>query len=224
MYTNIKEVTEQLIKEGYNIQDPWDIVDAFEDKIAKYAGSKYAVSCDSCTNAMFMCLKYLNAKGTITLPKKTYLSVPGLVIHSGCKVQFRDIEWSGVYKLDPYPIVDGATRFTEGMYEKGTFHCLSFHIRKILAIAKGGMILTDDKKAAEWFKLARYEGRNNREPHDSINDINLLGWNFYMPPEQAARGIEVFNNIKKTNKDSGGSWKYKDLSNYTAWKGSIVNS
>ena len=81
----------------------------------------------------------------------------------------------------------------------------------------------DDKKAAEWFKLARYEGRNNREPHDSIGDINLLGWNFYMPPEQAARGIEVFNNIKKVNKDSGGSWKYKDLSNYTAWKGNIVN-
>ena len=223
MYTDIKKITEQLTKEGYNIQDPWDIVDAFEDKIAKYSGSKYAVSCDSCTNAMFMCLKYLNAKGTITLPKKTYLSVPGLVIHSGCKIQFRDIEWSGVYKLDPYPIVDGATRFTEGMYEKGTFHCLSFHIRKILAIAKGGMILTDDKKAAEWFKLARYEGRNNREPHDSIGDINLLGWNFYMPPEQAARGIEVFNNIKKVNKDSGGSWKYKDLSNYTAWKGNIVN-
>lgn len=218
MYTDLNQVTNQLINEGYAINDPWDIVDAFEDKVAKYAGSKYAVSCDSCTNAMFMCLKYLKATGTITLPKKTYLSVPGLVAHSGCNIKFEDIEWSGVYQLDPYPITDGATRFTKGMYVKGTFHCLSFHIRKVLAIAKGGMILTDDKKAVEWLKRARYEGRDNRVPHDSIEDLEILGWNFYMPPEQAARGIELFNNLPETNQDTGGSWKYKDLSTYSVWK------
>ena len=221
MYTDLKKIEKQLLEEGYNIQDPWDIVDAFEDKVAKYSGSKYAVSCDSCTNAMFMCLKYLNAKGTIILPKKTYLSVPGLVIHAGCKIKFEDIEWAGAYKLNPYPIVDGATRFTKGMYEKGTFHCLSFHIRKVLAIAKGGMILTDNEDAVKWFKRARYEGRNNREPHDSIDDITILGWNYYMPPEQAARGIELFNQLPEHNKDTGGSWKYKDLSSYSAWKNHV---
>ena len=59
------------------------------------------------------------------------------------------------------------------------------------------------------------------ESGDSIDNINLLGWNFYMPPEQAARGIEVFNNINDVNIDSGGSWKYKDLSSYSAWKGYV---
>jgi len=219
MYETLDKIIPILEKEGYTINDPWDVVDAFEDKVAKYAGSKYAVSVDSCTNAMFMCLKYLNAEGTIILPKKTYLSVPGLVIHAGCRVKFKDIDWSGVYKLNPYPVVDGATRFTKDMYIKGTYHCLSFHIRKILAIAKGGMILTDDKEAVEWFKRARYEGRNNREPHDSIDDINILGWNYYMPPEQAARGIYLFNQLSDYNKDTGGSWSYTDLSNYSAWKG-----
>ena len=218
MYETLEKIIPVLEKEGYKIKDPWDVVDAFEDKVAKYAGSKYAVSVDNCTNGMFMCLKYLNAKGTITLPKKTYLSVPGLVIHAGCNIKFEDFEWSGVYKLDPYPVVDGATRFTEGMYIKGTYHCLSFHIRKVLAIAKGGMILTDDKDAVDWFKRARYEGRDNREPHDSIDDIDILGWNYYMPPEQAARGIELFNKLPKQNDDTGGSWKYKDLSSYSAWK------
>ena len=136
MYKSLGEITPVLEKEGYSIQDPGDIVAAFEDKVAKYSGSKYAVSCDSCTNAMFMCLNYLGAKGTIKLPKRTYLSVPGLVIHAGCKIKFDDFEWSGVYPLDPYPIIDGATRFTKGMYIPGTFHCLSFHIRKVLAIGK----------------------------------------------------------------------------------------
>lgn len=218
MYKKLENIIPILEKEGYNITDPWDVVDAFEDKVAKYAGSKYAVSCDSCTNAMFMSLKYLNAKGTIVLPKRTYLSVPGLVLHAGCEIEWKDFEWSGVYTLDPYPVVDGATRFTKDMYIPGTFHCLSFHIRKVLAIAKGGMILTDDEEAVEWFKRARYEGRDNREPHDSIDDIDILGWNFYMPPEQAARGIELFNKLPEYNDDTGGSWKYKDLSSYSAWK------
>ncbi len=217
MYKTLEDIIPILNKEGYDIKDPWDVVDAFEDKVATYAGSKYAVSVDSCTNAMFLCLKYLNADGIVTLPKKTYLSVPGLVLHAGCKINFEDFEWSGVYKLNPYPIIDGATRFTKDMYIKGTYHCLSFHIRKVLAIAKGGMILTDDEQAMKWFKRARYEGRNNREPHDSIEDIEILGWNFYMPPEQAARGIELFNKLPEHNDDTGGSWKYKDLSSYSAW-------
>ena len=197
MYKSLDEIIPELKTEGYDIQDPWDVVDAFEDKVAKYAGSKYAVAVDNCTNGMFMALKYLNAKGTITLPKKTYLSVPGLVIHAGCQIKFEDFEWSGVYKLDPYPVVDGATRFTKDMYIPGTFHCLSFHIRKVLAIGKGGMILTDDKEAADWFRRARYEGRNNREAHDSIDDIWILGWNFYMPPELDMVLSYLINYLKK---------------------------
>ena len=223
MYNSIDEVMPILEKKGFNISDPWDIVDAFESIIADFAGSKYAVSCDSCTNAMFMSLKYLNAKGTIALPKKTYLSVPGMVIHAECSIKFNEIEWSGTYQLNPYPIIDGATRFTKGMYEKGTFHCLSFHIKKILPICKGGMILTDDIDAANWFRLARYEGRNSRIPHNSIDDIEILGWNFYMPPEQAARGIVLFEKISEVNEDSGGSWSYTDLSGFTAWEGNVVN-
>jgi len=222
MYNSIEDITPLLKRKGFHIDDPWDIVDAFEIMVADYAGSKYAVSCDSCTNAMFMSLKYLSAKGSITIPNKTYVSVPGLIIHAGCKIKFEDIKWSGTYQLEPYPIVDGATRFTRGMYEKGTFHCLSFHIRKILPICKGGMILTDDKVAADWFKLARYEGRDNRIPHNNIGDIEILGWNFYMPPEQAARGILLLEKTKDENPDSGGSWSYTDISDYSAWGNNIA--
>ena len=84
------------------------------------------------------------------------------------------------------------------------------------------MILTDDKKAADWFKLARYEGRKNRVHHDKIKDIEVLGWNFYMPPEQAARGILLFEKIDDKNLDSGGSWSYADISGYSAWKNYVV--
>ena len=33
--------------------NPFKIVRMFEEEIAEYAGSKYAVSVDSCTNALF---------------------------------------------------------------------------------------------------------------------------------------------------------------------------
>ena len=81
--------------EEYNLLDPWDVVDLFEKKLAEYAGSKYAVAVDNCTNALFLCLKYLNASGEITLPKRTYVSVPCTAIHAGCQIRFEDIGWSG---------------------------------------------------------------------------------------------------------------------------------
>ena len=209
MLSSIQESMEE-----YNVSDPWDIVDLFESRVAEYAGSKYAVSVDNCTDALFLCLKYLKAVGEIEIPNKTYLSVPGLIIHAGCKPKFVDYEWSGVYELRPYPIIDGATRFTKGMYVQDTFHCLSFHIKKIIPIGKGGMILTNDIDAVNWFKLARYEGRNNRVPHDRMDEPIMLGWNMYMEPEKAARGLELFEVAHEDNKDCGGSWKYKDISKY----------
>ena len=37
----------------------WQYVTEFEEKIAEYAGSEYAVAMDSCTNAIFMSARYL---------------------------------------------------------------------------------------------------------------------------------------------------------------------
>jgi dTDP-4-amino-4,6-dideoxygalactose transaminase len=218
MYQNVEKIKKILLEKGYEINDPWDIVDAFESMVAEYAGSKYAVAVDNCTNGMFLCLKYLKAKGKIKIPKRTYLSVPQLVLHAGCELEFYDLEWEGTYKLEPYPVVDSATRFTKGMYEKGTYQCLSFHIKKLLPISKGGMILTDDKNAYDWFKAAEYEGRDRRIPHDIMPEPTIMGWNMYMPPEQAARGIEIFLSLPEHNKDCGGSYKYKDISDYNMFK------
>ena len=194
MYTDISEIIPTLEEEGYDINDPWDVVDAFEKKVAAYAGSKYAVSVDNCTDALFLCLKYLNATGQIAVPAKTYVSVPQTIIHAGCSVKFIEKEWTGTYRLDPYPVIDGATRFAKGMYIPETYHCLSFHLKKILNIGKGGMILTDDSEAYRWFKVARYEGRHIEVPYDE-DEIEMVGWNMYMPPEQAARGIQIFNSL-----------------------------
>ena len=57
------------------LNDPWDIVELFEKKIAKYTGSKYAVAVDCCSNAIFLSLKYLKRKKKLIIPENTYISV-----------------------------------------------------------------------------------------------------------------------------------------------------
>ena len=193
--------------------NPYQIVKDFEARIASYTGAPYAVSVDSCTNALFLCCKYLNVE-TVHLPKKTYLSVPMSVMHAGGKVVFEDIKWWGIYQLKPYPIWDAAKRLTKGMYMEGQFMCLSFHIKKHLAIGKGGMILTDDPKAVEWLKKARYEGRSEKFYKD--DDIEMLGWNMYMTPQQAAHGLALMQNYPDHVPDN--HEEYKDLTEFTIFK------
>ena len=199
--------------------NPFKIVRMFEEEIAEYAGSKYAVSVDSCTNALFLCCKYLDVK-EVTIPCKTYLSVPMSIIHSGAKVVFdknpSTNHWNGIYQLKPYPIYDSAKRLTSNMYIKDSFMCLSFHIKKQLPIGKGGMILTDDADAVEWFKKARYEGRS--EVYYKEDNVKTLGWNMYMTPQEAAIGLALFQNYPEHNIDLEEKNGYRDLTEFDVFK------
>lgn len=192
------------------MKSTWENVEHFEDIVAEYAGSKYAVATDSCTNAIFLCLKYFQTKSklatniSINVPKRTYPSIPMAVKHAGYEVNFVDDEWVGTYQLSPFDLYDSAVRFTQGMYKDG-FQCLSFHIKKHIPIGRGGMILTDDKKAATWLRCARYDGRPSPFWKD-VKDIQMCGWHMYMTPDQAARGVELFHRLPKLNYDLA-SWK-----------------
>ena len=80
-----------------------------------------------------------------------------------------------------------------GMYEGG-LHCLSFHLRKLLPIGRGGMILTDKEHAANWLRKARFDGRDGSTPF-MRDKVEMMGWNLYMLPEQAARGLQLLEAI-----------------------------
>lgn len=167
-----------------------DVIRQFEKTIAKHCGAPYGVAVESCSSALFLCCVYLRVK-VVQIPKKTYFSVPAGIRHAGCRaVWFEDIEWRGEYPLRPYPIIDSAMRFKKGMYKKGEFRCLSFHYAKHIPIGRGGMILTDSKKARDWFRIARNDGR--REIPKEKDRVSMWGWNHYMTAEQAARGLELF--------------------------------
>ena len=205
------------------LHNPYKIVRMFEEEIANYTGAPYAISIDSCTNALFLICKYLEV-GEVTIPSKTYLSVPQSIIHAGGEVVFdrrkETNNWKGIYQLKPYPIYDAAKRLKKDMYIDGTFMGLSFHIKKLLPIWKGGMILTDNAEAADWFKKARYEGRS--EKFYKEDDITFHGWNMYMTPQQAAQGLAMFQNYSAEGGDLGEENGYRDLTEFTVFKNNKV--
>ena len=201
------------------MKDIWENVETFEKLVADYSGSKYAVAVDSCTNAIFLSVKYckknnIHSNKLVNVPTQTYVSIPQQVIHGGYKVNFIDLKWSGCYKLDPLPIIDSAQRFTNGMYIKDTFYCLSFNYKKILSTGRGGMILTDNKDAYLWFKKMRDDGRVSLMYDDLINlNCDEIGYHMYMTPDQACRGIQDFYRINFYNEDRATNDDYRvDLS------------
>lgn len=196
---------------------PYKVIRDFENAVARWSGAKYGVAVESCTAAIFLSLEYsktiYGSLGKIEIPKNTYPGVPCSIIHVGGRVKFTDETWKGIYELRPYKIYDSALCFKKNMY-RGGLHCLSFHIKKHLPIGRGGMILTDSHIAQDWLRKARFDGRCEMPLKD--DNFTMLGWNMYMTPDQAARGLELFNAIKDKDlenlrvEDQG----YPDLSRF----------
>jgi dTDP-4-amino-4,6-dideoxygalactose transaminase len=199
----------ELKKMGYNWDNPNDVINIFESKVAEFCGSKYGVAVDCCSNALFLILKYINKKEKIIIPYHTYASVPMQILHAGYEYEFVENKWSGVYKLEPFDIWDAAGRWTKDMFQ-GEFMALSFQIKKRLPIGRGGMILCNDFEAYKWFKKSCYDGRD-LEKNYLDDDIDMIGWHMYMTPEDAARGIILMDKISDVNDDSHNYNSYKDL-------------
>jgi dTDP-4-amino-4,6-dideoxygalactose transaminase len=208
----------------------YQITEDFEKKLSEYTGSPYVVTLDNMSNALFLALYYEKnvsktlESDTIIIPNRTYPSVPCEIIHAGLKVDFEMVEErtiKGAYNLKNSRVWDSALRFTGDMYLPNSFMCVSFTgPYKHFKLSKGGAILTDNLDAYHWFKRARYSGRRECSYHD--DHFDMLGWNFYMMPELAARGMLLINQFynldgtKKHNQDL--ELPYPDLSKYEIYK------
>lgn len=199
----------------------YKITEQFEEELCKYTGAPYAITLDNMSNGLFLALTYEKVNGLeISIPARTYPSVPCEIIHAKGRVNFEPVSGKtikGAYQLKPTKVWDSALRFTADMYMPGTHMCVSFTgPYKHFKLSKGGAILTDDHDAYLWFKRARYSGRRECSYHD--DNFDMLGWNFYMMPELAARGLLLMNQFygidgnKKVNPDL--ELPYPDLSKF----------
>lgn len=208
----------------------YKITEDFEKALGDYTGAPYVVTLDNMSNALFLALYYeKNVKksiesDTITIPCRTYPSVPCEIIHAGLKVGFETVEGKtikGMYQLKGSNVWDSALCFTADMYKPEQHICVSFTgPYKHFKLSKGGAILTDSLEAYHWFKRARYSGRRECSYHDDY--LDMIGWNFYMMPELAARGLLLMNQFynldgtKKHNQDL--ELPYPDLSQFEVYR------
>lgn len=209
-------------------QGIYKVTEDFEKALCDYTGAKYCVTVDNQSNALFLCMMFNNVKGlTISIPSRTYMSVPCEIIHAGAKVNFIESEsetLTGAYKLDPTNIYDSALRFTADMYIPKSMMCLSFTgPYKHLKLSKGGAVLLDDERAYLWLKKARFSGRDELPYHQDNFDKNpVIGWNMYLMPELSARGLLMMSQFytpdgnKKHNPDI--THPYPDLSKFNIYK------
>ena len=182
----------------------FEVIKEFEDKIAKFYGSPYAVAVDCCTHAIELCLRYKRVK-KFTVPPNTYLSVPNLAKKIGIEFEWEEREWKDYYQLGGTNkihglkggIIDAAVLWRENSYIPNSFMCLSFQYQKHLSLGRGGMILTDNKKAKEELKKMSYDGRLPDIPWTEQN-ISIMGYHYYMTPETAELGLKKLSEAIKT--------------------------
>ena len=85
----------------------FDKVTEFENIIADYFGSQYAVAVDCCTHAIELCLRLQNIK-TTTCPKRTYVSVPMTLTKLGINWSWNETPWQDYYFFEKVIHPDGS--------------------------------------------------------------------------------------------------------------------
>lgn len=170
----------------------------FEDKIAEFYGSPYAVAVDCCTHGVELCLRYQNISH-INVPRQTYISIPFLANKLGIGLKWQDEDWKDYYCINKnfIPVYDAAVLWKKDSYIAGTFMCVSFQFRKHLSLGRGGMILCDNEKDALELKKMTYDGRHPDIPWRE-QDISTMGYHYYMTPETAELGLSKLQKAIET--------------------------
>lgn len=184
----------------------------FEEQMAKFYGAPYAVAVDCCTHGLELALRYTKAD-RITVPQRTYLSVAMLADKLNILRMWKNEQWKDFYRITPN-IIDAAVYWKKNSYIDNTFMVLSFQFKKHLSLGRGGMILTDNEAAAIELRKMAYDGRLNTAAPWSEQDIDTIGYHYYMTPETANLGLHKFNDAICTKPKEWTYMDYPDISQF----------
>lgn len=165
----------------------FSVVNDFEVEIAKFFGAPYAIAVDSCTHGVELALR-LTKVNHITVPKRTYLSIPFLADKLWIDRFWKNEEWVNYYHLTDR-VIDAAVLWKPDSYIPNTFMGISFQYQKHLSLGRGGVILCDNADEAQELKKMSYDGRLPNIPWRDQN-ISSIGYHYYMTPETAQLGLD----------------------------------
>jgi dTDP-4-amino-4,6-dideoxygalactose transaminase len=183
------------------LHDP--IRTTYESNIAKYVGAKYAVAVTSCTDAIFLALKFIGEKVTCTIPSLSTTRFLNAIIHSGNDYIITDnVTWVGhnyILYDDKFKIIDSAQEVEPNMFieqcNDDDILLLSNYPTKPVGGLKGGVVISNDKDKIEWIRQAAYFGEIFSK--DSWNgQSTFVGWQMYMNSIEAYMANENLHTYK----------------------------
>lgn len=202
----------------YSFSNPFEVLDIFEKKLADFFHAPYCVVVDSCTHGIELCLRATyDGADAITVPLQTYMSIPMMLDKLNIDYVFHNNPWVKYYELEPTNIYDAATLWERDSYQPGTMMVLSFQHKKHIKIGRGGAILLDNKELCKRLKKLRYDGRNLSVNH-AEDDIEEIGYHYYMTPEDAALGIRLFDQYAEEPSRIWSNNDYRQLNTYKVFK------
>ena len=193
----------------------FNTITEFENRLAQFFGSPYAIATDCCTHGVELSLRYTGAQ-VIEVPKHTYLSIPFLAKKLNIELKWKDDNWRDYYYLTD-TVIDAAVLWKKDSYIPGTYMSISFQYQKHLSLGRGGVILTDNKITAKELKKMSYDGRLPNIPWREQN-IPSVGYHYYMTPETAQLGLSKLENAINTQPRQWVIEDWPDLTNMKIFK------
>jgi len=198
---NIKNHTIDTSKYSNLLHDK--IVTEFEESISNYVGSKYAVSFNSATSAIFLLLnKYENT--IINVPSMIPPVVLNAIITSGNKYTFYDdVDWVGgsylLHDFGDYKVVDSAQKLEKNQFKKecnpSDLMIFSFYPTKPVGSCDGGIIVSDDYDKIMFLKELSLNGMSYSE-NNWDRKIKFPGYKMYMNTIQCDIALRNFNSYE----------------------------
>lgn len=168
-------------------------LEKFEERLAWYVGTKYAIGVGSGTDALYLCLlaKNIGPSDVVLCPSYTFRATPDVALRVGAKVKLYDYgekpDLKGITVFMPAHIAGYVEPWMDEVIEdansrgilviedaaqaigaapvKGWAACYSFYPAKILGCpGDGGAIATDDADLADWLRRARNHFKGEEGP------------------------------------------------------------
>ena len=202
------------------------IVEEFEEEFAKYVGAKYACSANSASSLIY--LSNIKCPSIFEIPSVIPVVVPNAIIRSTEPRAYRsspyfsvrdDIDWvGGSYvlcqsKSTGMKVIDSAQKVERDQFKNDAnpkdWMIFSFYPTKPVGGCDGGMLVSDDKEAVEWFRAATMNG-TSRSHNNWEREVSFAGWKMHINSIQAYIANE---NLKKLDEKYGKLKQIKEIYN-----------
>jgi len=186
-------------KELTDYKTPAAALYEFESELAKFTGATGVIVTDSCEHAIELGLRYKKPKMYATIPPQTPFAIPMILKALEIEYMYSEDKWENEFRIQGSSVYVSAKHLAKDMFQlenpnQKKIVCVSFAEGSALNLGGGGAILTNDKKAYEWLKLAANGGRDLTIGNWEDQKKFTVGYHYGMRPADAIVGLDMLAN------------------------------